>query len=694
VPAVGARPLEHAAANPTRASATEILALQRQYGNRAVGRALSPRQEPVGMEGGEASPEISRAIQQARGGGQALNHPAAGKIGAALGADFSRVRVHTDAQSDQINRSLSARAFTLGSDIFFRRGQYQPGSSSGQSLLAHELTHVVQQGAAGGSGVQAKLDVGAANDRYEQEADQTAQWVVRQMDQPQQTEGQAPAARAQRAPVLRRTAAGSIQRAVGFEFQTGWGLVRRLDADPLAPVTVRADEPDPETQGDYEDEAMIHPATPAPVAPTRGQKAKRWMKTNVLRQAPPVVPPVNPLAPVRVSDTQWRDPKTATTPTRPTAGVHYKFFKGQVLKDYGTYRLTVDDATTPLGAELEWVVHPPVQESNDVGVMAGIMDNLKGTVDELMAFSNRESFTLDEASGDDGDSHIEIQPGIKGNGFRNMGAPAQATGGVGIDQLLTMFTDMSTAGAQQRTPESAAGMAALSGAAGGAAGAAADVGARAPGSTRLKGLVAYIYRYLSMGAFVHGQNAQAFNLATPYAKNLTMFLARTDFKRMFGMLPRDELDLYGGAAYGGGDAEVTAFVAMVAKAITDSGRAVNLDRRVFERGIKNADGVTVKNIDVNCRAWLRDVASGTGDQLSSKYQGAIGQAGIASELESMGNLGAKADRVGADAAGAANFTGIVTEFRGDTGQKLPAEWKPYAVTVFTYLKQLNARPRG
>ncbi|WP_287359229.1 DUF4157 domain-containing protein, partial [Moorena sp. SIO3B2] len=54
-------------------------------------------------------------------------------------------RVHNDAQSDQLNQSIQARAFTTGKDIFFRQGEYNPGSRGGQELIAHELTHVVQQ---------------------------------------------------------------------------------------------------------------------------------------------------------------------------------------------------------------------------------------------------------------------------------------------------------------------------------------------------------------------------------------------------------------------------------------------------------------------------------------------------------------------------------------------------------------------
>ncbi|HEX8845923.1 MAG TPA: DUF4157 domain-containing protein [Pyrinomonadaceae bacterium] len=63
----------------------------------------------------------------------------------AFGADFSDVHVHTDAQADGLNRSLEARAFTAGQDLFFRHGEYNPDSSRGQELIAHELTHVMQQ---------------------------------------------------------------------------------------------------------------------------------------------------------------------------------------------------------------------------------------------------------------------------------------------------------------------------------------------------------------------------------------------------------------------------------------------------------------------------------------------------------------------------------------------------------------------
>ena len=94
---------------------------------------------------GTASAEVEQGINSARGGGQRLAPDLQTQMGQAMEADFSKVRVHTDARADMLNRSVGARAFTTGQDLFFKQGEYQPKSSEGQKLIAHELTHVVQQ---------------------------------------------------------------------------------------------------------------------------------------------------------------------------------------------------------------------------------------------------------------------------------------------------------------------------------------------------------------------------------------------------------------------------------------------------------------------------------------------------------------------------------------------------------------------
>lgn len=99
--------------------------------------------------------DLEQTIQAQRGSGQGLPDQAKGFFETGFGQDFSDVRVHADKDSDALNESLSARAFTVGSDIFFRSGEYNPEGQAGKELIAHELTHVVQQG---GSKVQKKED--------------------------------------------------------------------------------------------------------------------------------------------------------------------------------------------------------------------------------------------------------------------------------------------------------------------------------------------------------------------------------------------------------------------------------------------------------------------------------------------------------------------------------------------------------
>ncbi len=96
--------------------------------------------------GSVAAPaELESSIQQARSGGQTLADNVRQPMEQAFGADFSGVKVHTDTQADQLNQSIQARAFATGQDVFFRQGEYNPSSREGQELIAHELTHVVQQ---------------------------------------------------------------------------------------------------------------------------------------------------------------------------------------------------------------------------------------------------------------------------------------------------------------------------------------------------------------------------------------------------------------------------------------------------------------------------------------------------------------------------------------------------------------------
>src|SRR6185503_8195963 len=94
----------------------------------------------------EAPGGMDATLNSSKGGGSALPKDTREKMESGFGTDFNDVKVHTDKDAVQMNEQIGARAFTHGNDIYFNNGEYKPGTSSGDHLLAHELTHTVQQG--------------------------------------------------------------------------------------------------------------------------------------------------------------------------------------------------------------------------------------------------------------------------------------------------------------------------------------------------------------------------------------------------------------------------------------------------------------------------------------------------------------------------------------------------------------------
>ncbi len=179
-----------------------LLTLQSQVGNAHIARMLAQRaadedemaakhdtslqrageedemaakhdDEHVGIEGGPVGSDTAQRIDASRGGGSSLDGGLRSQMESSMGADFGDVRVHHDSESDMLNRRVTAKAFTTGSDIYLR----SDSSPSDSHLMAHELTHVVQQRSGSvnnGSG----MTVGAAGDSHEQHADSVANAVT------------------------------------------------------------------------------------------------------------------------------------------------------------------------------------------------------------------------------------------------------------------------------------------------------------------------------------------------------------------------------------------------------------------------------------------------------------------------------------------------------------------------------------
>lgn len=135
---------------------------------------------PSGMLGLQRAVGNSSVTDVVSSGGSPLDAGVREDMEGRFGQDFSDVRVHTGSQAHDSAKSVNAHAYTVGSNIVFQRDKYDPSSESGKHMLAHELTHVVQQrsgpvdGTDNGDGVK----VSSPSDRFEREAVANADRVM------------------------------------------------------------------------------------------------------------------------------------------------------------------------------------------------------------------------------------------------------------------------------------------------------------------------------------------------------------------------------------------------------------------------------------------------------------------------------------------------------------------------------------
>jgi Domain of unknown function (DUF4157) len=155
------------------ASAASVLHLQHSVGN--AGTAAYLQRELAPSE--EASDHSSPVHETIGSGGSPLDPGTRSTMEQSLGSDFGSVRLHVDAKSAE---SVKAAAYTVGEDIVVHPNHFTPGSPQAQRTLAHELTHVVQQrsGPVAGTPQAGGIQVSDPSDRFEQEAERTAEAVT------------------------------------------------------------------------------------------------------------------------------------------------------------------------------------------------------------------------------------------------------------------------------------------------------------------------------------------------------------------------------------------------------------------------------------------------------------------------------------------------------------------------------------
>jgi hypothetical protein len=158
---------------PVRSPALDVASvmhLQRAAGNASVVQLLAGDEE-------ERSP-VHDVVGS--GGGSPLEGGVRSSMESAFGASFQDVRVHTDDRASKSAEAVGANAYTVGSDVVFKGGQYNPSTPTGQRTLAHELAHVVQQsqGPVDGTDAPGGIRLSDPSDRFERAADDTADEVL------------------------------------------------------------------------------------------------------------------------------------------------------------------------------------------------------------------------------------------------------------------------------------------------------------------------------------------------------------------------------------------------------------------------------------------------------------------------------------------------------------------------------------
>ncbi|WP_263731328.1 DUF4157 domain-containing protein [Cellulomonas sp. SG140] len=243
------------AVGPATAAATEVAQDDAVDPVAVPGLAVDVRrraatQDPLG--GTAAAPEVADVLRRRQGQGRPLEPEVAQRMGAAMDADLRGVRIHDDAEADTIARSVQSVAFTAGSDVYFSRGTYAPGTPGGDRLLGHELAHVVQQHSGRVAPAGDGPVIGRADDPAEAAADAVAERTVQRLQR-------------QAARVATTSTADAEQ--AGTTTTAGAGALRRQQARVEA-TTVRRWNPFKKLFGGKKKKAPTLPQTPLPEALT------------------------------------------------------------------------------------------------------------------------------------------------------------------------------------------------------------------------------------------------------------------------------------------------------------------------------------------------------------------------------------------------------------------------------------------
>ncbi|WP_010314575.1 DUF4157 domain-containing protein [Saccharopolyspora spinosa] len=584
---------------------------------------------------------------------------------ARLGADFSGVRVHTGRRAHDAATSVQANAFTSGSHIVFREGHYDTSSNTGRHVLAHELTHVMQQraGSVSSTNIGAGLRVSAPGDSYERAAQANA---TRAMN------GHAPHA----ATTGRPAQPTAIQRAVGFEFEAQWN-VREPSTDTEKTTYSEAER-------DYDRKAgaplLAHLLTSEPAEALEklgfSSDAKLSLVAELSRVAQEKGPVLNDGKPTesglewlaRARELDFHRYRMALTRLNldrlqrnelgepPLPGKNLS--KGEHVIDGDRFALTADSSPSG-GSNLEWVTAPLNSRGEVKRVMNAVVEMIR---------------TLNRRQQDKEIPVREIDPAnpkpdrvIYPDGQPLMFAP-QATAGLALGQIGDMVGYLTGTPAPRHAGLFTLDKPYMQRAAQNAAREVHDVYGNTAGTKELVGLVTLLCNYLAKADSM-GKKANSKTIAG-------VLMSRTDFAHNFRQLPEPLRNRY--------EKNPEEFVSLVLEA---AGTDHNV--RVFPQSVERgtAGDRTETTVELARGDWLRNIVRGV-DLLKNPKNSTLRPdfAGAEAIHASLGAMGTTADKVGPSNA---QVTAIIAEFRRITDHQSVEQLQPLALAAYELVDGVN-----
>ncbi len=330
-----------------------------------------------------------------------------------------------------------------------------------------------------------------------------------------------------------------------------------------------------------------------------------------------------------------------------------QYARQELVRAFPGFNLTADEANTNLGAEIEFVV-PHLLESKRTDMLMALA-RLEELAEKLDRRRGEGRFSLDKATGNPNDNSVEVYPKIKAPG--RLRANPQLTGGIRMDKIPTLFAELSNKPADKHA---AARYALVGGGGGGGLGNASTAVANltrkdgVPTSPQCKGLVALIISYLMMGRQDAG--GEMVQPTLNYGKASLTVLARTDFRKMFELLPPLEQQYFR-------KRPTERFVEWVLEL---SGNLA-ADNNVIDRGIQG------NAVPVTRRKWLWHIARDT-DLLKKETD---------ARLFGYGELGSKVDDVGP----LLGYKGAVIEFRTMSRDVEWTKWWQLGMRLFDFIQE-------